>query len=260
MRVDGRRNDELRPVIITPDYVQYPEGSVLIEMGATRVLCNVTVEERVPAWLFGQGQGWVTAEYALLPRSTHVRTPRETLGLRGRTQEIRRFIGRSLRAAVNLEKLGQRTLIVDCDVIQADGGTRTASVTGGYVALAIALDKLIRGGLLPPDVLRTPVAAVSVGVVNGQAVLDLCYYEDSMAEVDFNVVMTAEGEYVEVQGTAEGRPFARQAIHELLDLAERGARELFELQNQALSLKAPTVTYDRSFFARPGFREGGPAR
>jgi ribonuclease PH len=235
MRVDGRRNDELRPVIITPDYVQYPEGSVLIEMGATRVICNVTVEERVPAWLQSQNQGWVTAEYALLPRSTHERTPRETLGFRGRTQEIRRFIGRSLRAAVNLEKLGWRTLTVDCDVIQADGGTRTASVTGGYVALAIALDKLIRGGLLPPDVLRTAVAAVSVGVVNGQAVLDPCYEEDSVAEVDFNVVMTAQGEYVEVQGTAEGQPFAREVIHELLDLAEKGARELFALQSKVLA-------------------------
>jgi ribonuclease PH len=235
MRIDGRRNDELRPVIITPDYVQYPEGSVLIKMGATRVICNVTVEERVPAWLFGSGQGWVTAEYALLPRSTHVRTPRETMGLRGRTQEIRRFIGRSLRSAVNLEKLGQRTLIVDCDVIQADGGTRTASVTGGYVALAIALDKLVRGGLLPPDVLRTAIAAVSVGVVNGRPVLDLCYEEDAVAEVDFNLVMTTGGEYVEVQGTAEGRPFAREVIHELLDLAERGTRQLFELQSKALS-------------------------
>ncbi|MBM4465728.1 MAG: ribonuclease PH, partial [Chloroflexi bacterium] len=232
MRIDGRKNDELRPVIIMPHYVQYPEGSVLIEMGATRVVCNVTVEERVPNWLFGQGQGWVTAEYALLPRSTHERTPRETMGLRGRTQEIRRFIGRSLRAAVDLEKLGQRTLIVDCDVIQADGGTRTASVTGGYVALAIALNKLIRGGLLPPDVLTTAVAAVSVGVVNGQAVLDLCYDEDSVAAPPLppnvggaggvNVVVTARGEYVEVQGTAEGQPFARQVIHELLDLAERG--------------------------------------
>jgi ribonuclease PH len=235
MRIGGRRNDELRPVIITPDYVQYPEGSVLIKMGATRVICNVTVEERVPAWLFGSGQGWVTAEYALLPRSTHVRTPRETMGLRGRTQEIRRFIGRSLRSAVNLEKLGQRTLIVDCDVIQADGGTRTASVTGGYVALAIALDKLVRGGLLPPDVLRTAIAAVSVGVVNGRPVLDLCYEEDAVAEVDFNLVMTTGGEYVEVQGTAEGRPFAREVIHELLDLAERGTRQIFELQSKALS-------------------------
>jgi ribonuclease PH len=235
MRVDGRRNDELRPVVITPDYVQYPEGSVLIEMGATRVICNVTMEERVPGWLQSRDQGWVTAEYALLPRSTHTRTPRETRGLRGRTQEIRRFIGRSLRAAVNLEKLGWRTLIVDCDVIQADGGTRAASVTGGYVALAIALNKLIRGGLLSPDVLRAPVAAVSVGVVNGQLVLDPCYEEDSVAEVDFNVVMTAEGKYVEVQGTAEGQPFPPEVIHELLDLAEEGIQELFGLQAEALS-------------------------
>jgi len=234
MRVDGRNNDEIRPVIITPDYVQYAEGSILIEMGATRVICNVTVEERVPGWLQSHDQGWVTAEYALLPRSTHVRTPRETRGLRGRTQEIRRFIGRSLRAAVNLENLGWRTLIVDCDVIQADGGTRAASVTGGYVALARALDKLIRSGLLPHDVLRTAVAAVSVGVVNGQTVLDPCYEEDSVAEVDFNVVMTDRGEYVEVQGTAEGQPFAREIIHELLDLAERGIRELFELQSGVL--------------------------
>jgi ribonuclease PH len=235
MRIDGRNNDELRPVIITLDYVQYPEGSVLIEMGATRVICNVTVEGSVPGWLQAHDQGWVTAEYALLPRSTHERTPRETRGLRGRTQEIRRFIGRSLRAAVNLEKLGWRTLIVDCDVIQADGGTRTASVTGGYVALAIALDKLIRGGLLPPDVLKTPVAAVSVGVVNGQAVLDLCYEEDSTAEADFNVVMTARGEYVEVQGTAEGQPFAREVFHQVLNSAEKGICELFELQSEALS-------------------------
>jgi ribonuclease PH len=170
-----------------------------------------------------------------LPRSTHERTPREIRGFRGRTQEIRRFIGRSLRAAVNLENLGWRTLTVDCDVIQADGGTRAASVTGGYVALAIALDKLIRGGLLPPDVLRTAVAAVSVGVVKGQAMLDPCYEEDSVAEVDFNVVMTARGEYVEVQGTAEGRPFAREVIHELLDLAEKGTRELFALQSKVLA-------------------------
>jgi len=235
MRVDGRNNDELRPVIITPNYVQYPEGSVLIEMGDTRVLCNVTVEERVPHWLQSGSQGWVTAEYALLPRSTHTRTPRETRGLRGRTQEIRRLIGRSLRAAVNLEKLGWRTLTVDCDVIQADGGTRAASVTGGYVALAIALDKLIRGGLLPPDVLRTPVAAVSVGVVNDQAVLDPCYEEDSVAEADFNVVMNAAAEIVEIQGTAEGRPFSRNQLDEVLNLTQQGILRLLELQQRVLA-------------------------
>jgi len=164
MRVDGRAWDELRPVEIVPHYIEYPEGSVLIKTGGTWVVCNVTVEEGVPAWLRGQGQGWVTAEYALLPRSTKVRTPRETAGLRGRTHEIRRFIGRSLRAAVDLAKLGERTLIVDCDVLQADGGTRTAAVTGGYVALALALRKLIREGLLHHRVLKTSVAAVSVGV------------------------------------------------------------------------------------------------
>jgi ribonuclease PH len=235
-RVDGRTADELRLVTITPDYVVYPEGSVFIAMGETKVLCNVTVEEGVPGWMRAQGVegGWVTAEYALLPRSTHYRTPRETSGLRGRTQEIRRLIGRSLRAAVDLEKLGERTCIVDCDVIQADGGTRTAAVTGSYVALAIALGKLIRGGLLPAEVLKTAVAAVSVGVVGGQAMLDLCYEEDSIAEVDFNVVMTGGGEFAEVQGTAEGRPFDRQTMDQLLDLAAQGVRQLFEAQRTAL--------------------------
>jgi len=237
-RVDGRRPDELRPVQIVPDYIEYPEGSVLIEMGGTRVICNVTVEEGVPGWLRAQGkeQGWVTAEYALLPRATHTRTPRETNGLRGRTQEIRRLIGRSLRAAVDLTQLGERTLIVDCDVIQADGGTRTASITGGYVALRLALERLIRGGLLPREVLRPPVAAVSVGVVNGVPLLDLCYEEDSIAEVDFNVVMNAAGEYVEVQGTAEGRTFSRRVMDELFDLAEQGIARLLEVQRQVLSV------------------------
>ncbi len=234
MRVDGRTSDELRPTIITPHYVEYPEGSALIEMGRTKVVCNVTVEERSPSWLREGGLGWITAEYALLPRSTHTRTPRETRGLRGRTQEIRRLIGRSLRAAVDLEKLGERTLIVDCDVLQADGGTRTAAINGGYVALVLALDEMIRGGLLPAEVLRTAVAAVSVGVVEEGPVLDLCYEEDSIAEVDFNVVMTAEGHYVEVQGTAEGRPFSRKTMDELLSLAEKGIGELLALQEKVL--------------------------
>ncbi len=233
-RVNGRANDELRAVRITPGYLDYAEGSALIEVGGTRVICAVSVEERVPSFLQGTGRGWVTAEYAMLPRSTQVRTPRETMGLRGRTQEIRRFIGRSLRAAVNLEALGERTLIVDCDVLQADGGTRTASVTGGYVALAIALDKLIRGGLLPAGVLRTAIAAVSVGLVNGEALLDLCYEEDSQAEVDFNVVMTAEGQFVEIQGTAEKQPFPREVVNRLLNLAEKGIKELLEVQKEAL--------------------------
>jgi ribonuclease PH len=221
---------------MAPDYVAYPEGSALIAVGETRVLCNVTVEEGVPSWMRVQGVegGWITAEYALLPRSTHRRTPRETRGLRGRSQEIRRLIGRSLRAAVDLHKLGERTCIVDCDVIQADGGTRSAAITGGYVALVIALRKLIRGGLLPPDVLKKAVAAVSVGIVNGEPVLDLCYEEDSMAEVDFNVVMTGEGEFVEVQGTAEGSPFDRQTMDQLVDLAAQGTRQLFEIQRTVL--------------------------
>jgi len=237
MRVDGRANDVLRPVTITPNYITYPEGSVLIEMGNTRVLCNVTVEDTLPPWLRNRGwdneQGWLTAEYALLPRSTHTRTPRETRGLRGRTQEIRRFIGRSLRAAVDLQKLGPRTIIVDCDVLQADGGTRTAAVTGGYVAVALALQRLAEHDVVPADVLRTPVAAVSVGVVDGEPMLDLCYAEDAIADVDVNVVMTAGGEYVEVQGTAEGRPFDRAALEELLNLAEKGIGELLVIQKRA---------------------------
>jgi ribonuclease PH len=203
-------------------------------MGQTMVLCNASVMAEVPAWLAGRGRGWVTSEYALLPRSTHTRTSRETRGLKGRTHEIQRLIGRSLRAAVDLEKLGERQVIVDCDVIQADGGTRTASVTGAYVALALALRKLIAEGETPPSVLRTPVAAISVGVVDGTALLDLCYAEDRSAEVDFNVVMTGQGQFVEVQGTAEGAPFGRQMMDRLLDLAAQGIDQLLALQQQAL--------------------------
>ncbi len=235
MRPDGRAADELRPVRFTLDYVRYPEGSVLVEMGETKVLCNVTVEERVPSWRAGSGAGWLTAEYALLPRSTHQRTPREVGGLRGRTQEIRRFIGRSLRAAVDLERLGERMLIVDCDVLQADGGTRTAAVTGGYVAVALALRRLAWAGVLPPDLLRPPVAAVSVGVVNGQPCLDLCYAEDAVAQVDLNVVMDVEGRFIEVQGTAERSPFSREVLDRLLHLAARGVEELIRRQQEALS-------------------------
>ena len=233
-RLDGRAADALRPVKMTVGVVAHPEGSVWIEMGQTKVLCNASVMPEVPAWLAGRGRGWVTSEYALLPRSTHTRTSRETRGLKGRTHEIQRLIGRSLRAAVNLEKLGQRQVIVDCDVIQADGGTRTASVTGGYVALALALRQLIAAGEAPPSVLRTPVAAVSVGVVDGTALLDLCYAEDHSAEVDFNVVMTGQGQFVEIQGTAEGAPFERQMMDRLLDLAAQGIDQLLALQQQAL--------------------------
>jgi len=233
-RPDGRRPDELRFVNFILDYVEYPEGSVLIEVGCTRVLCNASVEEKVPAWMAGDGVGWLTAEYALLPRSTHTRTPRETNGLRGRTQEIRRLIGRSLRAAVALDLLGERTLVVDCDVLQADGGTRTAAVTGGYVAVALALRRLARRGLVAPEVLRPPVAAVSVGVVSGEVRLDLCYAEDRDAEVDLNVVMADDGRLVEVQGTAEGSPFSRETLDRMLDLAAHGIPRLIQCQREAL--------------------------
>jgi ribonuclease PH len=237
MRRDGRAPDELRPVQLTLDYVDYPEGSVLLTLGGTRVLCNVSLEDRLPRWLAGQnsgGQGWLTAEYALLPRSTHTRTPREIKGLRGRTQEIRRLIGRSLRAAVNLEMLGERQVTVDCDVLQADGGTRTAAITGGYVAVALALQRQISRGVLGPEVLLAPVAATSVGVVDGVPLLDLQYAEDSAASVDGNVVMTATGEIIEAQFTAEGAPFSRAVLDELMSLAQKGIQELLGIQQEAL--------------------------
>lgn len=235
MRLDGRAWNEMRLVRMTPGFVKYPEGSVLIEMGETRVLCNATVEASVPPWRVGSGAGWITAEYALLPRSTHQRTRRETRGLGGRTQEIRRLIGRSLRAAVDLQKLGERTVILDCDVIQADGGTRTAAVTGGYVALALALKRLSDQGVISPDVLVTEVAAISLGLVGGQVLLDLCYEEDATAEVDFNLVMTGDGRLVEVQGTAEGSPFGRHVLGAVLDLAQHGIDQLLALQRQVLA-------------------------
>jgi len=234
MRIDNRQADELRPVSLIPDFVIYPEGSVLIEMGQTKVICNVTIENEVPRWMKNNQGGWVTGEYALLPRATHTRTRRETHGLGGRTQEIRRLIGRSLRAAINLELLGERTFIVDCDVMQADGGTRTAAITGGYVSLALALSKLISAGEIPPEVMVSPVAAISVGIVDGQPLLDLCYAEDSSAEVDVNIVMNAAGEYIEVQGTAEGAPFSRQTLGLMLDLAHKGISELLEIQQSIL--------------------------
>ena len=239
MRLEGRAHNGLRPVKITPGYVTYPEGSVLIEMGKTRVLCNASVLDQVPPWLASTGRGWVTAEYALLPRSTHIRTPRETQGLRGRTQEIRRLIGRSLRVAVDLEALGARQVIVDCDVLQADGGTRTASVTGGYIALALALKGLVDVGVVPAHVLRAAVAAVSVGIVDGEEVLDLCYEEDRRADVDLNVVMTDRGEFVEVQGTAEGATFDRATLDSLLDLAALGIAQLLRIQNEIISGEEP---------------------
>ena len=235
MRFDGRAKDEMRPITIIPGYLDHPEGSALIEMGRTRVVCTATIEERVPFWLRDQAQGWVTAEYGMLPRSTHQRIARETSGPRARTQEIRRLIGRSLRAGVDLNLLGERTLTIDCDVLQADGGTRTASITGGYVAMAIALRKLIKGGLVSPRVLGSPIAAVSAGVVQDEVLLDLNYHEDSQAQVDFNVVMNAKGKYVEVQGTAEQGVFTREVMDQLLNLAEKGIGELFKLQRESYS-------------------------
>ncbi len=233
-RLDGRPADALRPTRITPGVLDYAEGSALIEVGRTRVLCAASVENRVPPFLLGQGQGWITAEYALLPRSTLTRTPRERGQVGGRTMEIQRLIGRSLRAVTDLAALGERTITVDCDVLQADGGTRTAAITGAYVALALALDRLRRDGGLAISPLRTAVAAVSVGVVDGELLLDLCYEEDSRAAVDCNVVWTADGRLVEVQGTAEGDPFDRAALDALLDLAWRGVQCLFVLQAHAI--------------------------
>jgi ribonuclease PH len=235
MRVDGRGWDEIRVIRMTPGFVNYPEGSVLIEVGDTRVLCNATIEESVPRWRLESGGGWVTAEYALLPRSTHQRTRRERWGLSGRTQEIRRLIGRCLRAAVDLDGLGQRMIILDCDVIQADGGTRTAAITGGYVALALALRRLEKKGDVLPGLLLTEIAAISLGLVDGKLLLDLCYDEDSAASADFNIVMTGDGRLVEAQGTAEREPFSRQTMETVLDLAEKGIGQLLELQRQVLS-------------------------
>jgi ribonuclease PH len=236
IRSDGRKANQLRPVKMIPNYVVYPEGSLLIEMGETRVLCNVTVEDGAPRWMQYQGisGGWVTAEYALLPRSTQERTSRETRGLRGRTQEIRRLIGRSLRAAVDLHLLGERTCIVDCDVIQADGGTRTAAITGGYVALKLALSRFVDRKELPPEIFQSPIAAISVGIVGGNTLLDLCYREDSTADVDVNVVMNDAGHFIELQGTAEKNPFTRVDLDKMLDLAYQGIQELFRYQQDIL--------------------------
>jgi ribonuclease PH len=238
MRIDGRKWDEIRPVTISPGYAEYAEGSALIEVGRTHVLCTATVEPSVPAWRQQSGLGWVTAEYAMLPRATRQRTRRETHGTGGRSHEIQRLVGRSLRAAVHLDRIGERTVILDCDVLQADGGTRTAAITGSYIALALALRKQSADGLVASDALRTEVAAISLGLVDGQLLLDLCYEEDSAASADFNVVMTGDGELVELQGTAEGAPFHRADVDALLDLAERGVRELVSLQRQALGAGA----------------------
>ena len=231
-RSDGRSPAELRPTRLTPEFLVHAEGSVLIEVGRTRVVCSASVEERVPPFLRNTGKGWVTAEYGMLPRATTTRTQREaTAGkVGGRTQEIQRLIGRSLRSVTRLPELGERTIWVDCDVLQADGGTRTASITGGFVAMVLAMQRLRASGALKAIPVLDHVAATSVGVVDGVPLLDLAYDEDSRAEVDMNIVKTGDGRFIEVQGTAEGPPFERRALDDLLELAEAGIRELVALQ------------------------------
>ena len=237
-RAEGRGPDELRPLQIIPNSMPYAEGSASIRLGDTHVLCSATVDERVPSWLKGQGRGWITAEYGMLPRATKERTSREAaIGKQGgRTVEIQRLIGRSLRAGVDLKVLGERQIIVDCDVVRADGGTRCASITGGFVAVALALHRLKQQGRLNRDPLLTAVAAVSVGIVKGVPLLDLDYAEDSNAAVDCNIVGTADEEFVEIQATAEGKPFADRALRDLIDLATLGLAELFAAQREAIRL------------------------
>lgn len=236
MRFDQRNNDQLRPVTFTRQYTRYAEGSVLVEFGNTKVLCTASVENSVPRFLKGTGQGWVTAEYGMLPRATHTRNDREAARGKqsGRTQEIQRLIGRSLRAMVDLKKLGEHTITIDCDVIQADGGTRTAAITGSAIALVDALNSLQTQKKLKHDPLKGLVAAISVGMYQGEALLDLCYEEDSKCETDLNVVMTQTGEFIELQGTAETKPFNRAQCNQMLELAEKGIAELILAQQKAL--------------------------
>jgi ribonuclease PH len=241
-RASGRAPDELRVLQIIPNTMPFAEGSASIRLGDTHVLCAASIDERVPPWMRGQGKGWVTAEYSMLPRSTKERTPREAVSGKqgGRTVEIQRLIGRSLRAGVDLKLLGERQVIVDCDVVRADGGTRCAAITGGYVALAIAINALRRQGRLNRDPLVAPIAAVSVGIVRGVPVLDLDYVEDSGAAVDCNIVGTGDGAFVEIQATAEGKPFDRRNLGELLDLANLGLAALFAAQGDAIRAATPT--------------------
>lgn len=239
MRVDGRRaQDALRPVKITRNYTKYAEGSVLIEMGDTKVICTASIEDKVPPFLKGSGEGWITAEYSMLPRATGVRKPRDIgrLKLDGRTTEIQRLIGRALRSVVDLKAIGERTLWIDCDVIQADGGTRTASITGAFVALVDAVNKLHKKQPFEVYPIRSFVAAVSVGIVGEEKLLDLCYLEDSQAKVDMNIIMTHEGEFVELQGTGEDSPFTRGDLNDLLALGEKGIKNLINIQKETLKM------------------------
>ncbi len=240
MRIDGRKNEQLRPVKVTRNYTKYAEGSVYIEVGDTKVLCNVSVEEKVPQFLKGSGEGWITAEYNMLPRSTGTRKVRDIarLKLDGRTMEIQRLIGRALRSVVDLKALGERTLWIDCDVIQADGGTRTTSISGAFIAMVDAINKIHKTKPFKVYPIRNFVAATSVGILNGEKILDLCYEEDSNAMVDMNIIMTDEGEFVEVQGTGEEKPFSRAELNELLDLGEKGIKQMIQVQKDSLKMDA----------------------
>lgn len=240
MRIDGRKNEQIRPVKVTRNYTKYAEGSVYIEVGDTKVLCNVSVEERVPQFLKGLGEGWITAEYNMLPRSTGTRKVRDIarLKLDGRTMEIQRLIGRALRSVVDLKALGERTLWIDCDVIQADGGTRTTSISGAFIAMVDAINKIHKTKPFKVYPIRNFVAATSVGILNGEKILDLCYEEDSKAMVDMNIIMTDEGEFVEVQGTGEEKPFSRAELNELLDLGEKGIKQMIQVQKDSLKMDA----------------------
>ncbi len=235
-RIDGRKPDQLRSIKITRNFTRYAEGSVLIETGNTKVICTATVEDKVPGWLRGQDQGWITAEYSMLPRSTHGRSQRESMRgkIGGRTMEIQRLIGRALRSIVDLKKLGDHTIILDCDVIQADGGTRTASITGSFIALVDAINWMIENGKLLESPIYNFLAATSVGIVNGTPILDLCYEEDSSAQVDMNVIMTGDGKIIELQGTGEEAPFTREELNRLYALGEKGVLELVEFQHRSL--------------------------
>jgi ribonuclease PH len=237
IRTDLRKKDQLRPITITPGFIKHAEGSALVECGGTKIICTASVEDRVPFFLRGAGQGWITAEYGMIPRSTGTRMTRESSKGKpsGRTQEIQRLIGRTLRAVVDLKKLGERTIWIDCDVIQADGGTRTASITGAFVSLVAAMENLVAAGKLDNAVLLDYVAAVSVGIVEGKPLLDLCYEEDSSADVDMNVIMTGSGKLVEVQGTAERSPFSRDELNTLLDLADKGITEIIGIQKEMVT-------------------------
>ena len=233
-RVDNRSAIEIRPTILTPNFLHHAEGSVLIELGLTRIVCAASLEERVPSFLRNSGKGWITSEYGMIPRATSTRTVREAAvgKVGGRTQEIQRLIGRSLRSVTNLEELGERTIWIDCDVIQADGGTRTASITGGFIALVLALERIREKKLIKTIPVQDYVAAISVGVVDGNPMLDLAYEEDSRADVDMNIVKTGGGKFIEVQGTAEGAPFDQDSLNRLLELAETGIQEMISLQRK----------------------------